>query len=141
MAATIHAHGRLLAGEVGELAGVSGTAIGQWARWGYIRASISTGEPYVYGVEDALEAAIVSELLARGVTHRDVRRTIERLGDGYGDWPLTAAPLGTTRAGERTCVVLRERDGMWVLHPRGWQLSAVPREVDEVRVRLNRAQR
>ena len=118
MAATIHAHGRLLAGEVGELAGVSGTAVGQWARWGYIRASISTGDPYVYGVEDALEAAIV--------------------GDGYGDWPLSAAPLGTTRAGDRTCVVLREPGGPWVLHPRGWQLSATPREVDEVRVRLNR---
>ena len=33
------AHGSFLAGEVGELAGVSGTTIGQWARRGLIRSS------------------------------------------------------------------------------------------------------
>ena len=48
------------AGEAGELAGVSGTTIGQWARWGYIRASQSAGDPHVYSVEDVAEAAIVS---------------------------------------------------------------------------------
>ena len=42
------AHGTFLAGEVGELAGVSGNTIGQWARWGYIRASQSDGDPHVY---------------------------------------------------------------------------------------------
>jgi hypothetical protein len=44
------AHGAFLAGEVGELAGVSGNTIGQWARWGYIRASQSGGDPHVYSV-------------------------------------------------------------------------------------------
>ena len=34
-------HGHFLAGEVGEMAGVSGNTIGQWARWGYIKASQS----------------------------------------------------------------------------------------------------
>ena len=72
-------HGSFLAGEVGELAGVSGTTIGQWARWGYIRASQSAGDPHVYSVEDVAEAAIVSELLGRGVRHADVRRAIDRL--------------------------------------------------------------
>ena len=59
MAAT-RAHGQFLAAEVGELAGVSGTTIGQWARWGYIRSSASDGEPRVYGVEDVGEATMVA---------------------------------------------------------------------------------
>jgi len=74
-------HGNFLAGEAGELAGVSGNTIGQWARWGYIRASQSDGEPHLYSVEDVAEAAIVSELLTRGVRHRDIRRAIAHLGD------------------------------------------------------------
>ena len=63
-------HGHFLAGEAGELAGVSGTTIGQWARWGYIRASQSAGDPHVYSVEDVAEAAIVRVLLERGVRLR-----------------------------------------------------------------------
>jgi len=61
----VRVHGRLLAADVGELAGVSGTTIGQWARRGYIRSSQSEGEPRVYSVEDVGEAAIVADLLAR----------------------------------------------------------------------------
>ena len=49
-------HGRFLAGEAGDLIGVSGTTIGQWARRGYIRASRSTGDPHVYSLEDVAEA-------------------------------------------------------------------------------------
>ena len=89
-------HGHFLAAEVGELAGVSGTTIGQWARWGYIRSSASDAEPRGYSVEDVAEAAIVGELLRRGVRHADVRRAIARLGEEYGPWPLSDAPLGTT---------------------------------------------
>ena len=88
-------HGHLSAGEAGELVGVSGTTIGQWARWGYIRASQSAGDPHVYSVEDVGEASIVAELLARGVRHADVRKAIERLRD-LGDWPLSEATLATT---------------------------------------------
>ena len=51
------AHGSFLAGAVGELAGVSGNTIGQWARWGYIRASQSDGDPHVYSVEDVAPVA------------------------------------------------------------------------------------
>ena len=137
--APIRPHGQFLAGEVGEMAGASGTAIGQWARWGYIRASISDGEPYVYGVEDVAEAAIVAELLARGVPHKDIRRAIERLRDEYGNWPLSEAPLGTATERGRARVVLRERDGLYMLCPRGWQRMAMPPEVEEVRLRLNRS--
>ena len=131
-------HGRFFAAEVGELAGVSGTTVGQWARWGYIRASVSGAEPHVYSVEDVVEAAIVGELLARGVPHADVRRAIERLREEYGDWPLSEAPLGTTTRDGRTRVVLREHDGPHALCPRGWQLMTVPPAIEEVRLRLNR---
>jgi DNA-binding transcriptional MerR regulator len=137
VAITAKPHGHFLAGEAGELAGVSGTTIGQWARWGYIRASQSWGDPHVYSVEDIAEAAIVRVLLERGVRHADIRRAVQRLSD-YGDWPLSEAPLGTARAGERTRVVLRERDGFYALCPRGWQLMTAPPVVEEVRIRLGR---
>src|SRR5918995_4795887 len=108
-------HGHFLAAEVGELAGVSGTTIGQWARWGYIPASVSDADPHVYSVEDVVEAAIVAELLGRGVSHADVRRAIARLRDEYGTWPLSDAPLGTTTRNGSSGVLLRERDGLYAL--------------------------
>jgi MerR-like DNA binding protein len=130
-------HGSFLAGEVGELAGVSGTTIGQWARWGYIRASVSAGDPHVYSVEDVTEAAIVSALLERGVSHAEVRRAIARLGC-YGDWPLSDAPLATTFDDGRPRIVLRERDGVYALGARGWQLMAPPPPLEDVHLRLKR---
>jgi DNA-binding transcriptional MerR regulator len=129
-------HGHFVAGEVGELAGVSGNTIGQWARWRYIRASQSDGDPHVYSVEDVAEAVIVSELLARGVRHRDIRRAISRL-DEYGDWPLSEAPLATTPEGR--LVLLREDGAIFALTARGWQLMSVPpAEMQDVRLRLRR---
>jgi DNA-binding transcriptional MerR regulator len=130
-------HGSLLAGEVGELAGVSGTTIGQWARWGYIRASQSAGDPHVYSVEDVAEAAIVSELLARGVRHADIRRAVDRLRC-YGAWPLSEAPLATSREDGRARIVLRERDGVYALDARGWQLMAPPPPLEDVKLKLKR---
>jgi DNA-binding transcriptional MerR regulator len=130
-------HGHFLAGEAGELAGVSGSTIGQWARRGYIRASQSDGAPHVYSVEDVAEAAIVRALLERGVRHADVRRAIDRLR-GYGAWPLSEAPLATTAEG-RPRVVLRENGEAYALSPRGWQLMATPPRLEDVRLRLRRA--
>ena len=118
-------HGRFLAGEVGELAGVPGTTIGQWARWGYIRSSQSDGEPRVYSVEDINEAAVVSELLGRGVAHADVRRAIEHLAT-HGPWPLSQAPLGTIADGRRSRIVLDDRDGIYELSARGWRHRDLP---------------
>ena len=135
MAKTAKPHGHFLAGEAGELAGVSGTTIGQWARWGYIRSSQSDGEPRVYSVEDVAEAAIVRALLDRGVRHRDVRRAVARLA-GYGDWPLSDAPLATTPDGR---IVLRENGAAYELGARGWQLVATPLELEDVRLRLRRS--
>jgi DNA-binding transcriptional MerR regulator len=129
-------HGHFLAGEVGELAGVTGNTIGQWARWGYIRPSQSAEDPHVYSVEDVAEAAVVRALLDRGVRHRIVRRAIQHLGD-YGEWPLSAAPLATTPDGH--LVLLKEDGDIYALSPRGWQLMTEPPALEEVHVRLRRS--
>jgi len=121
---------------VGDLAGVSGNTIGQWARWGYIRSSQSEGEPRVYSVEDVAEAAIVAELLGRGVRHADIRRTVERLRGEYGAWPLSEARLAVTAGERRPRIVVREDGRAWALGARGWQQLAVLPELDEVRLRL-----
>jgi DNA-binding transcriptional MerR regulator len=129
-------HGRFLAGEAGELAGVSGTTIGQWARRGLIRSSVSDDDPRVYSVEDVAEAVVVRTLLERGIRHGDLHRLIARLAD-YGRWPLSEAALATT-TDVQPRVVLREDDGDWVLTARGWQRPATPTAVREVRLRLRR---
>jgi DNA-binding transcriptional MerR regulator len=133
----MRAHGSFLAGEVGELAGVSGNTIGQWARWGYIRASQSTGDPHVYSVEDVTEAAMVHTLLERGVSHLQVRRAISHLAS-YGKWPLSEAALAVSD-GPRPRLVLREEDGAFALSPRGWQRMVAPPPLEDVRLRLRRS--
>jgi DNA-binding transcriptional MerR regulator len=130
-------HGHLTAGDAGELVGVSGTTIGQWARRGYIRASQSSGTPHVYAVEDVAEAAVVADLLRRGVRHADIRRAIERLG-GYGRWPLSEAHLSVTSDRH---LVLHENGTRYALTPRGWQVVGLPDESEEVRLRLRHASR
>jgi DNA-binding transcriptional MerR regulator len=125
-------HGRFLAAEVGELVGVSGTTIGQWARRGYIRASRSTGDPHVYSLEDLAEAWVVHALLERGVGHAAVRRTIAALAD-HGAWPLIGAPLATTDGGGDARIILCAPDGAYALSGRGWQRLAVPPEVRALR--------
>jgi DNA-binding transcriptional MerR regulator len=138
VATTAKPHGHFLAGEAGELAGVSGNTIGQWARWGYIRASQSAGDPHVYSVEDVAEAAIVHDLLDRGVRHADVRSAVKKLSH-YGDWPLSEAPLATTVGNGRPAIVLREEDGLFALTSRGWQRLVAPPPLEDVRLRLRRA--
>jgi len=130
-------HGSFLAAEAGELAGVSGTTIGQWARRGLVRSSVSDEEPRVYSVEDVTEAAVVRALLERGIRHKDLHRLIARLGD-YGGWPLSEATLATT-TDPLPRLVLREDEGDWVLTARGWQRPATPTAVREVRMRLKRS--
>ena len=133
----MRAHGSFLAGEVGELAGVSGNTIGQWARWGYIRASQSAGDPHVYSVEDVTEAAMVHTLLERGVSHQQVRRAISHLGS-YGRWPLSEAALAVSD-GPRPRLVLREADGAFALSPRGWQRMVAPPPLEDVHLKLRRS--
>lgn len=134
----MRAHGEFLAGAVGEIAGVSGTTIGQWARWGYIRASRSSGDPHVYAFEDVLEALMVKALLDRGVSRPMIRRAVAQLAEEYGPWPLTEAPLATMPTGRRPRIVLREDDGVFALSPRGWQRMVAPPPLEDVRLRLRR---
>ncbi|HYF24227.1 MAG TPA: MerR family transcriptional regulator [Baekduia sp.] len=126
-------HGRLVAHDVGELVGVSGTTIGQWARRGYIRSSQRATEPRLYSVEDVAEAAIIRALLARGVRRRDIRRAVARLREAEGEWPLSRARLATV---DRR-LLLHDPDAGWLeLGARGWQAVAAPAHPDEVRLRL-----
>jgi DNA-binding transcriptional MerR regulator len=129
-------HGKLLAGEVGALAGVSGTTIGQWARRGYIRSSQSSGEPRVYSVEDVAEAAIVAELLQRGVRHAEVHAAIDHLR-GRGRWPLSEVRLETT-VEPRPRIVLDVDGQRLALGPRGWQVVVNGPGTREVRLELRR---
>jgi len=87
-------------------------------------------------VEDVAEAAVVADLLARGVRRRELRRAIDALA-GYGEWPLSEAALATD--GRR--VYLREQGALLALTDRGWQRIAELADVDveEVRLRLRRA--
>ncbi len=117
-------HGRFLAGEAGDLAGVSGTTIGQWARRGLIRASRSTGDPHVYSLEDVAEAVVVHALLEHGLRHAAIREAIAALGD-YGAWPLSRAPLATTAEDDGARIVLCAGDGLFVLRGHDWQRLAV----------------
>ncbi len=74
-----------LAHEAGRLAGVDGDRIGQWARWGHIRASVSTGDPHVYDFADVADALAVRILLDAGLPLRMIRAAVEHLG---GEHPL-----------------------------------------------------
>ena len=127
-------HGSFLAGDAGELAGVSGTTIGQWARRGLIRSSVSEDDPRRYGVEDVAEAAMVHALLARGIRHAEIHAAIAHLGPRR--WPLSAATLATTTE-PHPRLVLRTDDGDWILTRRGWQQPATPIGLREVHVRLS----
>lgn len=94
----ISPRGYYLAREAGWLAGVSGDMIGQWARRGYIKSSISARVPRVYSYQDIAEAMVVHELRDRGVPLTKIKRAVTMLRAEYGDWPLTQAPIVTTQS-------------------------------------------
>ncbi|MCE2528315.1 MAG: DUF433 domain-containing protein [Acidimicrobiia bacterium] len=87
--------GYYLAHEVGQLAGVSGGRIGQWARYGYIRSSQSEGRPRVYSYQDVAEAMVVHSLINDGMPMSKIRVAVQNLRDEFGAWPLQDAPLYT----------------------------------------------
>lgn len=125
-------HGAFRAAEVGEMAGVSGTTVGQWARRGLIRSSQRDTEPRLYSVEDVAEAAMVRALLDAGATHAEIHRAIDRLP---GLWPLSTADLAVTTAGR---VARRNEDNAFeVLSGRGWQLATNGASAREVRLHLS----
>ena len=92
--------GHYLAREAGRLAGVSGNMIGQWARNGYIRSSVSSGTPRIYAFQDVAEAMVVHELREHKVHYSTIKSAIEWLRDDAGTaWPLTNARLSVFRPG------------------------------------------
>jgi uncharacterized protein (DUF433 family)/DNA-binding transcriptional MerR regulator len=136
--------GRYLAWEVGQLAGVSGKTIGQWARRRYIRSSVSEEAPRVYSFQDVAEAMVVHELLDRGVPHRDIRRAILALSETLGDWPLTEAQLSTIRgpqpdARSRSRIVFHHAGQRYdVGGVQAWQQVIEVEDLEEIRDQLRR---
>lgn len=133
--------GHYLAWEVGQLAGVSGQMVGQWARRGYIRSSVSPVAPRVYSFQDVAEAMVVHELLDRGVPHSEIRTAIKMLGDEYGDWPLTEAPMATVTAEGRSAVLIGvggEDGARYDVARKAWQQVIEPADLDEIRAQLRR---
>ena len=125
-------HGEFRAAEVGEMAGVSGTTVGQWARRGLIRSSQRDQEPRLYSVEDVAEAAIVRALIEAGASHAEIHRAIARLP---GPWPLSGADLAVTPDRH---VARRNDDGaLEVLTARGWQFAANGTPARDVRLHLS----
>lgn len=86
--------GHYLAAEVGQLAGVSGKKIGQWARRGYIQSSWSSESPRIYSYQDAAEAMVVHELEDLDVAPRAIGDAVQGLREQLGtDWPLQSTQL------------------------------------------------
>jgi len=124
-------HGEFRAADVGEMAGVSGTTVGQWARRGLIRSSQRDAEPRLYSVEDVAEAAMVRALLDAGASHGEIHRAIRRLP---GRWPLSKADLAVMVDGR---IARRNDDGeIEVLAARGWQFVANGPPPRDIRLHL-----
>jgi hypothetical protein len=139
----VRAHGTLLAHDVGELVGVSGTTVGQWARRGYIRSSQRETEPRLYSVEDVAEAAIVRALIERGVRRTDIRGAAQRLRASGHPWPFSEGRVATAgragRRGWRPRLLFAggdDADGWVELTARGWQTVVDAGGLREVRLRL-----
>ncbi len=113
--------GHYLAWEAWQLAGVSGNAIGQWGRRGYIHASQSEAVPKVYSYQDVAEAMVVHDLLEVGIKHREIMKAIRAL-ERYGDWPLTHADLRAENVSSGPPrLVAVEKDATYDIADLGWQ--------------------
>lgn len=135
--------GHYFAQEVGQLAGVSGGTVGQWANYGYIQASQSgEGEyPKIYSYQDIAEAIMVHELLVKKVPLKALRPVIERLRERFGDWPLQHANLETTTGADIKLAGLFVKDGdlRLELGEHGWQVvEAASVNVEQVARDLGR---
>jgi uncharacterized protein (DUF433 family)/DNA-binding transcriptional MerR regulator len=132
--------GHYLAWEAGQLAGVSGNAIGQWARRKYIRASQSEDIPKIYSYQDVAEAMVVHDLLETGIKHNEIKRAIGRLST-YGDWPLTHADLWAENARDTTAstrLLAVEDDAAYDIADRGWQQVVNPQHLTRISSELRR---
>ncbi len=105
MSRSILEGGQYLAADVARLAGVPGDRIGQWARWGHIRASVSGGDPHVYAWGDVAEALAVHLLLRAGVTLPTIRRAVDVIA---GPWPLCGGGVHVVDGR----IAIERRDGL-----------------------------
>lgn len=80
----------------GALAGVSGRAIGQWARHGLIKPNVYEGRPRnLYSYFDVAEAIVVRWLTSHDtIDYADIASALRDVRDDYPRWPLLNAPLG-----------------------------------------------
>ncbi len=102
----------------GQLAGVGGDQIGQWARHGLIRPTIYHGRPANrYAFYDVAEAIVVRWLHDQGFSYEEIHTAIETAGTEYRSWPLLEAPLGVARdavTDDRGVIALRAPEGHYV---------------------------
>jgi uncharacterized protein (DUF433 family) len=80
----------------GALAGVSGRAVGQWARHGLIRPNVYEGRPQnLYSYFDVAEAIVVRWLTSHDtIDYADIGAALRDVRDEFPHWPLLNAPLG-----------------------------------------------
>lgn len=102
----------------GQLAGVGGDMIGQWARYGLIRPTIYSGRPANrYAFFDVAEAIVVHWLRQHDFSYREIHTAISRAGEAHREWPLLEAPLGVARhtvERDRGVIALRTTEGDYV---------------------------
>lgn len=87
--------GRYSAREVSHLTGVSPRRIGQWAGRGCIARSRPESAKHPFSYQDVAETLLARKLSEAGVPFADVRRTVTKLREECGNWPLRDAPLQT----------------------------------------------
>ncbi len=132
--------GHYLAWEAGQLAGVSGAKIGQWAHYGYIRASQSEPGDYpkIYSYQDVAEAMVVHQLLEHDTSYRLIRTTLDELrkDPDLGDWPLSQVELSA--AGSRSLLVRRRGGEHFDLTGRPWHAMLDAGDLRKIAADLNR---
>jgi uncharacterized protein (DUF433 family)/DNA-binding transcriptional MerR regulator len=100
----------------GQLAGVGGDTIGQWARYGLIRPTIYEGRPAnLYAFYDVAEAIVVHWLHDEGFSYDEIHHAISRGAER--DWPLLEQDLGVARdavVADRGVIAARLKDGTYV---------------------------
>src|SRR5262245_22139184 len=76
----------------GALAGVSGRAIGQWARHGLIKPNVYEGRPAnLYSYFDVAEAIVIRLLRDRCIEYADISSALADARGEFPRWPLLNA--------------------------------------------------
>lgn len=128
----------------GALAGVSGSRIGQWARYGLITPTLYAGRPAnLYAFFDVAEAIVVHWLLERRFAYPEIHSAIDSARRAYPDWPLLNAPLGIAQhavhGDPRGAIVQEVQRGVYVeVGMPGSQTTLKPQLLERTRDMLRR---